>query len=191
MYVYSQDYLGHSLTAQSIPLRLEKVSTFDTFYSISAPSCLLVRLLLYLFPVVDLLDCRVTRRGQSRISIPFSSFAPFWAVYISGLPALCLIHWIVLHHEHLPAFASRHSVLQPNYQLHSDNLQVKGEGPVELSTYSLQEAQAIGSPTWSSCWTCQTCRTCQTCQTCRTCRTCQIPSFLFNQTFKLQDFSDS
>ena len=61
--------LGHSSIARSILLRY--------FYSISAPSCLVIRLLLYLVPMVDILDCKVTHRGQSQIYIPFSSFPPF------------------------------------------------------------------------------------------------------------------
>ena len=60
--------------------KLEIVSNLDPLLDF-CPPCLLVGLLLYLFPVSYILDCRLTCRGQSRISTPLFRDLPFCKSY--------------------------------------------------------------------------------------------------------------
>ena len=79
------------------------------------------------------------------LPFPLSSFAPSWAVYISELPSLYLIPWIVLHHVSLQEFASRHSVFQPQTQSHSEDSQVEKQGQVNYASQHLHEPQGASS----------------------------------------------
>ena len=61
------------------------------FYSISALSCLVIRLLLYRVPRIDLLDWGVTCWGQPRTSIPFLELCP---------PLSCIYLWVIIPLPH-------------------------------------------------------------------------------------------
>ena len=120
------------------------------FYSISALSCLVIRLLLYRVPRIDLLDWGWLVEVSLKLPSLFSNFAPSWAVYISELPSSYLIPWIGFHHVSLqefevPEFASRHRVFQPQSHSPSEDSQVEGQDQVGYVAQYLHETQGTSS----------------------------------------------
>ena len=79
MYVYPQDYIGHSLIAWSLFIKLK---TRQSFTQLSY-HCLLLLLLFYCYPVTKFLDCSKPHRGQRRYSmLGISTFALLGRIYI-------------------------------------------------------------------------------------------------------------